>query len=294
MAVVTIADLAGFPPAEAIEEMDVERILARHIADFIVGWDELRAARPDLNLPPFDTSHLESEETRILFRPGAFRELLLRGRINDAVRANLLAYSTGADIDHLAFFYDVVRMPGEGDQRLKVRTILAIQGRSTGGTAPRYRGAALAASVRVEDARAYRIGRDPTIHVAVLAADNNGVADAALLGLVETALTDEAVRMVNDTINVRPAVTKVVDIVARGWLLPNTPDIALTEAANALRAAWKAESGIGFDLAPAWATARLMIGGMQRVEVLTSYVVAEPNEAVAIGSISISNEGRAY
>ncbi|MDQ0301358.1 baseplate J/gp47 family protein [Ancylobacter polymorphus] len=294
MAVLTIADLAGFPAAEAIETLGVEQILARHVADFLAGWDALRSERPDLNLPPFDTAHLETEETRIIFRPGAFREMLLRGRINDAIRANLLAYASGSDIDHLAVFYGVTRLVGETDQRLKLRTILAIQGRSTGGTAPRYRGEALGASLRVEDARPYRDGRDPTINVAVLSTDNNGVADAGLLATVTAALNADAVRMVNDVIKVIPAVKNVVSIAAKAWLLPNSSDAVINEAAGALRSAWAAESGIGFDLVPEWVTARLMIAGLQRVQVITPYVEAGPNEAIALGDISIVNEGRAY
>jgi len=294
MPLISTADLAGYPIPAAIQEIDVEAILARHTADFLAGWNALRAERPDLNLPPFDTQALESEETRILFRPGAFREMLLRGRINDAVRANFLAFASGADIDNLAVFYDVFRMAGEADERLKSRVILAIQGRSTAGTVPRYRGAALAASLRVDDAKVYRVGRDPTINVAVMSTDNNGVADADLLAAVAAALNDDAVRMVNDTIAVRAAVTKIVNIVAKAWLLPSTPDTALAASVTAVKAAWSAEGGIGFDFAPEWAQARMMIGGLQRVQVTTAYTVAEAHEAIAIGTVTISNEGRVY
>lgn len=43
----------------------------------------------------------------------AYRELLLRQRINQAAKSNLLAFATGTDLDNLGALYDVERKEGE-------------------------------------------------------------------------------------------------------------------------------------------------------------------------------------
>ena len=54
--------------------------------------------------------------------------MLLRNRINIAARGQLLAYAAGTDLDHLAAFYGVERLAGEGDERLRLRIQLRIKG----------------------------------------------------------------------------------------------------------------------------------------------------------------------
>jgi phage-related baseplate assembly protein len=281
----TSFDLSGFPQPQAIEELSFETILAQAKASL---GDKFPDIKPLLTL--------ESEPAVKLLEVHSYLEMLVRARVNDAVRANLLAFATKADLDHLAVFYDVLRLTGETDASLKRRVILAIQGRSTGGTLPRYRGVALGSSIRVADARVYRDGLDPTIHVAVYAADNNGVADADLLEIVSAALNDPAVRMVNDTIEVRSAVFSVVNVAANVWLLPEAANSLLTVMPDTLREAWASETGLGFDLTRAWLTARLMVPGVQRIEIVSpaSDVVAPPERAISLGSITLTNMGRDY
>jgi phage-related baseplate assembly protein len=293
-------DFTTYPPPQAIEEIDADLIVSGHIAAFIREWDVMRAERPELNLPPFNAEQLESEETRVLFEATSYRELLMRVRVNESVRANLLAFATGADLDHLAAFYGVVRMVSgttrESDARLRLRVILEIQGRSTGGTAPRYRARAMASSLRVDNVEVYREGRNPTVHVAVFSTDNDGLADASLLSTVRAAVEAPDVRMVNDTLAVRAAVFEVVNIAADVWLLPSTPDTAIEALATGLRQAWADESGLGFDLNRAWIIARLMRGGVQKAEVAQpgSDVVALPYRAISLGTITLTNRGRGY
>lgn len=285
MADSTYFDLSGFPPPEAIEELDFEALLARFKADMSARMPEIAP-----------TLALESEPVTKLGEVHSYVEMLVRARINDAVRANLLAFANGADLDHLAVFYDVVRLPGETDEAFRRRVILAIQGRSTGGTVPRYRAVALGASVRVADAVVYRNGNDPTVHVAVYATDNNGVPDGNLLNHVQAALNDPAVRMVNDTISVQAAVFEVVNVAANVWLLPEAPDTLLDVLPETLKERWAEETGLGFDLTRAWLTARLMVPGIQRVEIVSpaADVIAPPERAISIGTVTLTNMGRDY
>lgn len=278
-------DLSNFPPPEVIEELDFEALFAAFKADMIGRMPEIG---PLLEL--------EFEPATKLGQVHSFVELNVRQRINDAIRANLLAYATGSDLDHLAVFYDVTRLPGESDARLKTRVILAIQGRSTGGTVPRYRGVALGASIRVADAVVYRAGTDPTVHVAIYSTDNNNVPDENLLSRVRTALNDPAVRMVNDTIAVQAAVFEVIDVEANVWLLPETPDTLLDVLPDTVMDRWIEERGLGFDLTHSWLISRLMVSGIQRVEIVapSASVVAPPERAISIGSITLNNMGRDF
>ncbi|GHE72307.1 hypothetical protein GCM10019059_34950 [Camelimonas fluminis] len=281
-------DLSTLPPPQTIEEFDAEAILAEIAADAIA-----RADLNGVNLRGIITH--EAEPMRYLAEACATREMRLRGRINDAYRANLILFARGSDLDHQAAFYDSVRLPGEDDERFRWRIILAIQGRSPGGTAPRYKSVVLATSLRVADAIVWRVGLSPLIRIAVYAADNGGVADPALLQLVYDAVHADPVIMVNDTIEVVPAVFTVRDIHARLWLLPDTSAAIATAAPTLLRNAWDRETGLGFDLTRSWINGRLMaLGGLHSVEVITPAVDIEAPEeqAISLGQIQIEIAGR--
>ncbi len=294
----TIYDLSSFPAPEVIQTLDAEDIIARMAADMVGRYPDLEGV-----------IDLESEPVRKLIEVFAFREIMVRTRVNDAARANLLAFAAKNDLDHLGVFYDVTRMAGELDAPFKRRIILAIMGRSTGGTEPRYRAVALGASTQVADAVVYREGTSPVVNVAVYSTTNGGVADASLLTLVRTALNAPAVRMVSDTIVVRSAAFTTVNIVGDVWLLPETSDVLITPveptAANpngdsplaaGLRSAWAKESGLGFDMIREWIAARLMVSGVQKAAVVSPVadVIAPPHQAVALGTITLTNKGRAY
>ncbi|KAB0269066.1 baseplate J/gp47 family protein [Microvirga brassicacearum] len=285
MADSTLYDLSAFPEPQIIEEVSLETTVGLMTGDLV-------ALFPDL----VGVAGLESEPSQKNIQVVAFRKAILEARMNDVVKSNLLAFAVGTDLDNLAVFYDVIRMNDEGDDRLRKRVVLEIQGRSTGGTAPRYRAVAMKSSLRVQDVVVYREGTDPTIYVAVYSIDNNGVADEALLETVRTAVNDASVRMVNDTIIVKAAIFTVINISANVWLLPESPDSLIGTMPATLRSTWAAETGLGFDLARAWIGARLMRPGIQRVDVLTPVdnVVASPNEAIAIGTVTLNNMGRAY
>lgn len=293
MADSTLYDLTAFPPPEVIQSLDVEAIITRMKADFVGRFPDAAGV-----------VDLESEPTLKLIEVFAFRETMIRTRVNDAARANLLRFAGGADLEHLAAFYDVLKLVGESDESLRRRVILAIMGRSTGGTEPRYRAVALGASVRVADAKVYRDGTSPVVNIAVYSTDNNGVADEGLLQLVRAAVNAPAVRMVSDTIVVRSAAFTTTNIEADVWLLPETPDTLITPSApgqdsplaKTLRAAWAAESGLGFDLIREWISARLMVAGIQKARIVSpsADVVVPPQQAVAIGAITLNNRGRAF
>jgi phage-related baseplate assembly protein len=132
-------DFSSIPEPTIIEELDFEVILASMIAD-------LQSRDPSY------TEILESDPGVKILEVAAARELILRQRINDALRATLLRFSIGTDLDNLSAFYGLTRRVGENDDELRLRTVERIMGSSTAGGAAWYRYQALSADERVKDA----------------------------------------------------------------------------------------------------------------------------------------------
>lgn len=287
-------DLNTLPAPAVVQELSYESIVSRQASQFQQHWSDLRQTYPDL--PDYDVSMLETDPAVILNETEAYRELLLRARINEAARARLLAFAQGTDLDQLAIFYDISRMEGENDARLKLRVLLAIQGRSTGGPKERYRSVAMGADIRVESVEVYRVGRSPLINVAVFSTEPNGVASEGLLQTVRDALTDENVQLVNDEFSVSSAVLQVVNLAFDIWLLQDAEEATVTRAVAALRDAWEAEQALGRDLIRQWWVSKLMISGVHNVvpTLPTSDTIAAPSAAIAIGTITPTLRGRAF
>lgn len=287
-------DLTTYPKPDVIETLDYEVILSQRIALLKELWRIIREKHPEL--PDYDVELLETDPIQITEEAEAYREMLVRARINDAALANLLAFAGGADLDHLAAFYDVDRLEGEGDEPFRDRIVLEIKGRSPGGGAYWYEAAARRADVRIRSAKAFREDFWPIIHIAILSRENGGIPDSAMLGAVTDIVTSDHVRTLNDTIIVEAAVTTTTDIEANVWLLPSAPLIDLSPLEAALRKSWDSDTAIGFDLVPSWIEAKLHLAGVQRVEMVspTDPVVASPGTAIAIGAIKLNYMGRDY
>lgn len=281
--------LENLPDPDIIEQISFETILADLVED---ARERFAAAGID-----YDVGVLETDPVKIVLEAASFRETLLRARINDAAKANLLLFSLKGDLDHLAGFYDVVRLEGETDEALRSRTILAIQARSPGGSMYWYAAAARRADVRIRDVSVYREEFLPIIHIAVLSSENNGIPDDEMLSAVTAEVTGDEVRLVNDRdIVVEPAVSQIVEVEAEIWLMPDAPLTVFDKLASSLTEAWRKEAGIGFDLDLSWLAARLHASGVKRVNIVSpgASVVAAPNDAIAIGSIKLTYMGRAY
>lgn len=288
MATALPPELANLPEPSLIEQISFEA----RLTEFRTRAVQLfQAAGID-----YDVEQIESDPLQVILQVVTYADSLLRQRVNEAIRANLLAFAIGSDLDHLAQFYDVLRSSGETDERLRARIVLAIRGRSTGGTEPRYRSVALASSPRVQDAAIYTVGKDPTVRVAVFSTDNGGVADQALLNTVNAALQDPAVRMVNDVIVVAPASRVQTPVTANVWLLPETSSTILDQMKAALQAAWTEQIVLGRDVTRSWLITKLSLEGVQKVEILApaADVIVPSNQAAALGAITLNNMGRAY
>lgn len=292
----TAIDLAKLPSPEVVEQLDYEQILAAMLAD-------LRARDEQF------TALVESDPAYKILEVAAYRETLLRARINDASRAVMLAYARGSDLENLAAFFGVERQlvdPGdseaippvsptyEDDNRLRKRVQLSLEGHSTAGPIGSYVFHSLAASARVKDVDV----ASPTpgeVIVTVLSDDEQGVPSSELLSAVESTLNAEDVRPLTDHLTVQPAEILTYRIEA-SLVLYTGPDAAVVQAAarQSVTDYVRRHHLLGNDITLSGLYAALHKEGVQRVNLISPVtdIVVEPHQAAWCSGIMITDGGR--
>lgn len=246
----TDASLPDLAAPAIIETLSAETILAELKVRFIELY------------PGFD-AFLESDPAVKLIEVAAYREVLLRGRINDAARANLLAYALGSDLDHLAAFYGVARLAAEPDEAYRLRIRERIIGWSTAGGAAHYRYHALSAHADIEDAA---VSSPAPGAVAVAILPRPGADGAAVLQAATARLSDPAIRVLTDSVTVSLAHPVAFTIAARLWLDGATAADQVAAIAAAFPARFVAARRLGQRIARSWLVAELHRPGVTRVE----------------------------
>lgn len=168
-------DLSAYPISDVLEALSFEAYLARDRADLAARWNARRMTRPDL--PAFNTILLESDPASVVLEVGSYRELLLRARVNAALRSLMLASATGAALDQIGVtYYRTPRRTGEDDETYRQRLALAPESWSTAGPVGAYVFWGLSASADVLDIAVYSedegVCLAPRIRVVVLAKAN--------------------------------------------------------------------------------------------------------------------------
>jgi len=275
-------DLSKIPAPNIIEPLSYELILSRM-------QEELVAKDPEFS------ALVESDPAIKVLEIAAWRELLLRQRINDAARANLLAFALSSDLDHLAAFYNVERLEAESDLAFRKRTQAKIAGWSTAGSRDYYRYHALSASTRVLDAQADS-PLPGQVRISILAADNQGIADDALLQVVTEAVTNDTVRVLTDSVEVVACGIRTTPIIADIYLYPETSAEIITQSKTRLNNAIAEQKRLGWDLTRSWIMGNLFVEGMQKIEIISpeqDIEIAE-NECVAIDSVQLTLKDRRW
>lgn len=279
-------DLTKLPAPAVVESLNFETILATIKADVIANYPDAAA-----------TLQLESEPITKLIEVFAYRELMLRSRINDAARSVMLAYAGSTDLDHLAALVGVSRLDGEADERLRYRTQLSLEGFSTAGPVLSYVFHALSASNQVKDAYVHSpIPGD--VRVVVLAAPSTenpgGVPAPDLLTAVGAALNADDIRPLCDTVSILPATVSTYAVAATLTCTPG-PDTAvvLAAAVAAIESYATEQFRLGYDITVSGIHAALHQPGVMRVD-LTSppvSIVVAPDQAARCVSVDVSVAG---
>ncbi len=249
-------DLQTLPAPRVVEELSFEAILAAAKADFA---DRMRAHLPAID----DILALESDPIVKLLEAHAYRELLFRARVNDAARAHLLAFATGADLDHLAALFGVQRMPGETDERLRTRLQLRIAALGAQGTREHYEFHALAASPLVRAAQASQ--PQPGSVLVMLWVTDQAQAQAVRQQVAD-ALNADGARMLGVTLAVAVAVPRPIHVTARITRTRTAPAGLLQQLAARLAAAFDGMDRLATSVARSYITTLLHVDGVHAVD----------------------------
>lgn len=289
----TAIDLSRLPPPDVIEQLDFEAIYARRRADFLARYPEF-------------TAFVESDPAIKLLETGAYAELVLRQRINDAARSVLIAYALGGNLDHLAALFGVVRReiapanpqtgaPAvmESDDDLRRRVLLAPDSYSVAGPASAYVFHALSADGDVLDASA--ISPNPgEVVVSVLSRTGDGTASPELLAAVNAVLADDEVRPLTDQVTVQSAVLVPFNVIAGLTLYPG-PDsqLIVDTAGESLASLLASNRRLGRNISRSAIIAALHVGGVQNVSLTSpaADIVVAQTEVAAIGATTITIAG---
>lgn len=265
----TAVDLSRLPPPAVIEQLSFEQIYGQMLASLLAV------------VPEFDAT-VESDPAVKILQISAYREMLLRGRINDAARAVMPAFATGTDLDNLAALMNVQRLlldegdPANGvppsyesDADLRSRFVIAAEGYSVAGPEGAYIFHARSASGDVLDASAISPAPGQVL-VTVLSRIGDGTAAPDLLELVEAHVSDETRRPLTDAVTVQSAtiVPYAIDATITTFSGPDG-SIVLAEAIKRANEYKDRQHRLGLDVTRSGLFAALHCEGVQNV-VLTS------------------------
>ncbi|MFW7675081.1 baseplate assembly protein [Klebsiella pneumoniae] len=264
-------DLSQLPKPTIIEELDFETILVDVKALMVAAFpaDQQSAVAAALGL--------ESEPLNIIAQAMAYRELLLRQRINEGVAACMLSHSTGDDLDNITANLDTERLTitsatdttdavTESDEALRLRAQAAFEGMSVAGPSAAYEYFARSASGKVADVKASSPAPAEVV-IAVLSTEGDGTASPELLADVAEAVNDEEVRPLGDRVTVRSAEVVDYEINATLYLYPGPESEPIINAADASLQKFLKQNNkkISRDVARSAISAALHVPGVQRV-----------------------------
>ncbi|MBF0195462.1 MAG: baseplate J/gp47 family protein [Magnetococcales bacterium] len=270
-------------PPNIVEPLDYEAIFVQMREAFV-------------ELDPSYTALLDSDPVIKLLQVSAYRELILRQRINDAGKAVMLAHSTGVDLDNLAALFGISRLlvdagdpdaspvvqpTYEDDASLRKRTQLSLEAITTAGSSGSYVFHTLSASGLVKDV--YVSSPAPgQVNITVLSTLDDGVPTQSLLDVVTAALNHEDVRPLTDQVIISAA--SVIPYTVEAVLeVGSGPDAELVrqEAETAINAHVAASHILGKNITLSGVFAALHVAGVDRVTINQPVADIEPNSQQA-------------
>ncbi|WP_341822751.1 baseplate J/gp47 family protein [Wolbachia endosymbiont (group A) of Clivina fossor] len=217
------------------------------------------------------TAFVESDPAIKILEVAAWRELLLRERINEAVKSNLLKFATGEDLNNLAEFYGVEREKEEEDERFRKRVKAKIKGWSTCGSKEYYRYHALSADSRVKDA-SVESPIPGKVQISILSTELSTLPEE-LLEIIRKQVTRNDIRVLTDTVTVIGCNIMEIDIHSR---MSISPIISKKEIKKQFIEKFELAKRLGWSVTRSWIIANLFVDGVENVELI------EPREDVMV------------
>ncbi len=264
-----IIDVSRLPEPDAIEKLDFETILAARMADF-----DKRAQQAGFD---YDVGDLETDPIKIDQEVHAYREVLMRSRVNDGIRSVLPAFAKGADLDNAVSRANVVRIVTldergniifrEDDDAL-LRRYLASFDAPAAGSEDGYLAASLKAWPQAHDIRVVNGGAGKVLVYLLGAAGSPAPVDAVFS--VAKALDAKHVRPLTDDVTVSAAQIDRYTLSAT-LVVPRGPDPAqvVDAAVKSVRAFGVARYHIGAEVPASALLAAAYVPNVMRIEPVT-------------------------
>ncbi|XPV77933.1 MAG: baseplate J/gp47 family protein [Desulfovibrio sp.] len=284
-------DLSKLPAPAVIEELSYENILQE-------AREQLQGLYPELVL-------VESDPAIKVLEVMAYRELLIRQRVNDASHGVMLAYAEKADLDQIGANFSVERhiidagdpdanppIPAiyEKDDEFRDRIQLSMEGQASAGSTGQYVFHALRVCADVR--KVHVESPAPTVvHVYILTRAGNGVPDQAALDAVQAGLTAEEVRPLTDQVIVKPVEIIPYTVDATLYVDSGPSPEAVKQAAEKAVQAYVSERhtfGAGVPLSGLYAA--LHVGGVNRVVLIapTAEINVDKHQAAFCTTINVT------
>jgi len=228
------------------------------------------------------TALVESDPAWKILEVCAYREFLLRQRVNDASRAVMLAYATGTDLENLGAIFgttrktlvaaDATTLPPtpavmESDVDFRYRITLALEGLSTAGPEGSY----LYHSLKSPNVIDASIVGPPTVSpgnvlVTLLGPIGSGAVTSSVIAEVAAILNAEDVRPLTDAVTVQSATIANYTVSATIYTFSG-PDsaVVIANARASVQAFADALHKIGYDIPLSGLYAALHVPGVQKV-----------------------------
>ena len=293
----TPIDLSSLPAPTIVDSLDYAAILQEMV-------DDLKAR--DVAF----TAIVESDPAFKVLEVCAYREMLIRQRVNDAARGVMLAYATGNDLDQLGAIFGTTRkvlVPAapaaipptlavmETDTDFRYRITLALEGLSTAGPEGSY----LYHTLKVAGVKHATIVGPPTVTagnvlVTVLGLTGNGQPSATVLSNVTQALNAESVRPLTDAVTVQGASIQNYTITATIFTFPG-PDssVVMAEAQASAQEFATQNHKVGNDINLSAVFAALHVDGVQKVNLVSpaANIVCDHTQAPFCTAINLTYGG---
>lgn len=291
----TVIDLSQLPAPTIVEQLDFESILSARMADLIARYPEFSAL-------------VESDPAYKILEVGAYREVLMRQRANEAAIGVMLAFASGADLDQIGANSAVERLlvvaanPDavppvaavmESDDQFRARIQLAPEGYTTAGSEGSYVFHALGADSDVRDVQP--VSPTPGVVVVyVLSRVGDGEASQSLIDKVYSTLNADTVRPMTDQVSVLSANIVEYTIEAELTMFPG-PDssVVLQSAIDAVTTFVEGQRRIGYDVTLSGIYHALHQAGVQNVNLIspTASLVLGDGQASYCTSINVYAAG---
>ena len=292
-------DLSQLPAPTVVEPLDFETILAERKARLVALYpEEEREAITELLT-------LESEPMVKLLEENAYRELLLRQRVNEAAKAVMLAFADDEDLEQLGANYNVKRLVlDEGDptatppvaptleskRDYRARIQLAFEGLSVAGPEGAYEFQAISAHPDVLDV-SVESPEPVDVVLTILSREAAGQPSEAVLDAVRDRVDER--RPLTDRVTVQAA-TLLTYTINAVLALRDGPDPAVIreEARGRLDAYVTSRHRLGAWVTRSGVHAALTVEGVERIT-LNDFeeIIAAKHQAPRCTDIQLTTEG---